>query len=219
MTPQRGELLDLVRSSPAYVAAHDKAGWLSIFGSLHVVEDPVGARAVRSADPGALGRFWDTFIAPNEIVFEVANDWVAGLEVVRDVTILTTLRPGVVVRTPAHLLYETAYEDGVLKVRRMAAHWEPRPVYRQLMKPNRAHLAAAMGQFARMFRTHGVGPTIQFVGASRFVGWRRRRALRARLKAYEITRVIVAGKTVTATCLIDGKPAAVINGKIYRDLA
>ncbi len=118
-----------------------QGGWLGIFGSLHVVEDPVGSRPVRSSESGGLGRFWDTFIAPNKIEFEVVNDWIDGFDVVRDVTIVTTLRPGVVVRTPAHLLYETAYEDGVLKVRRMAAHWEPRPVYRQLMKPTRAHLA------------------------------------------------------------------------------
>lgn len=217
MEPDRSELLALVWSSPAYVAAHDKAGWLGIFATQHVVEDPVGSRPVRSEDPGALGRFWDTFIAPNQIEFEVVTDWVDGFDVVRDVTIVTTLRPGVVVRTPAHLLYETAYEDGVLKVRRMAAHWEPRPVYRQLMKPTRAHLSAAVGQFIHMFRTLGFVPTLQFVGASRYIGWQRKRALQAGLRT--ATKVIASGKTVTASYLIEGAPAAVVNGKTYRELA
>lgn len=219
MAPDRSELLALVRSSPAYVADRDKAGWLGIFGSLHVVEDPVGSRPVRSAEPGGLGRFWDAFIWPNKIEFEVAHDWVDGFDVVRDVSIVTTLRPGVVVRTPAHLLYETAYEGGVLKVRRMAAHWEPRPVYRQLMKPSRAYLSAAIGQFAHMFRTLGFVPTLQFIGASRYFGWRRKRALRAELGGYEVTKVIASGKAVTASYLIDGAPAAMVNGKTYRDLA
>ncbi len=213
MAPDQAELLALVRSSPAYVAAHDKAGWLGIFASLHVVEDPVGARPVRSDEPGALGRFWDTFIAPNTIEFEVAHDWVDGFDVVRDVTIVTTLRPGVVVRTPAHLLYETVYDGGVLRIRRMAAFWEPRPAYLQLMRPSRAHLGAALTQFIRMFRTLGAWPTVRFVGASRHVGWRRKRKLR---NDPTITKVIASGSSLTATCQLDGAPAATINGKAYR---
>ena len=76
MLPDRSEVLALVRSSPAHVAALDKGGWIDIFGSLHVVEDPVGSRPVRSSESGGLGRFWDTFIAPNKIEFEVVNDWI-----------------------------------------------------------------------------------------------------------------------------------------------
>ncbi len=213
MLPDRSEVLALVRSSPAYVASLDKAGWIDIFGSLHVVEDPVGSRPVRSSESGGLGRFWDTFIAPNKIEFEAVNDWIDGFDVVRDVTIVTTLRPGIVVRTPAHLLYETAYEDGVLKVRRMAAHWEPRPVYRQLMKPSRAHLRAAVGQFARMFRILGVVQTLQFIGASRYVGWRRKRSLREILESEgisEVTKLITSGRVVTASCVVGGKPSCVV---------
>lgn len=222
MTPTRAEVLALVRSSPTYVAAHDKTGWIGIFGDEYVVEDPVGSRPVRSEDPGALERFWDTFIAPNDIEFQVAQDWVDGFDVVRDVTIVTTLRPGVVVRTPAHLIYQTAYEGRTLTVRRMAAHWEPLPVYGQLMRPTRAHLAAAVGQFIHMFRTLGVGPSLQFVGAARHLGWRRKRQLLKELAAKritQVTKVLISGKTVTATCVIDGAQAAVISGKIYSETA
>ncbi len=86
MMPDRAEVLALVACVARVVAAHDKAGWLGIFAREHVVEDPVGARPVRSEDAGALERFWDTFIAPNEIEFEVARDWVHAFDVVRDVT-------------------------------------------------------------------------------------------------------------------------------------
>lgn len=206
-------MLALVWSSPAYVGVHDKAGWLGIFGREHVVEDPVGSRPVRSQDAGALGRFWDTFIAPNAIEFRVAQDWVDGFDVVRDVTIVTTLRPGVVVRTPAHLIYQTSYEDGVLKVRRMAAYWEPRPVYRQMMRPSRAHVAAGLGQFARMFRTLGVGPSLQFVGAARHLGWRRKRELLDELSGEgvnDVSKLIASGDSVTASGSLRGAPVAVI---------
>ena len=213
MMPDRAEVLALVHSSPALVAAHDKAGWLGIFAREHVVEDPVGARPVRSEDAGALERFWDTFIAPNEIEFQVARDWVDGFDVVRDATIVSTLRPGVVVRTPAHLIYQTTYEDGTLKVRRMAAYWEPRPVYRQMMRPTRAHVAAGLSQFAHMFRTLGTGPSLQFVGAARHVGWRRKRELVRELAEEgigEVTKLIASGDSVTATASLDGSAVAVI---------
>lgn len=212
-SPPRAEVLALVRSSPAYVGEHDKAGWLGIFGDQHVVEDPVGSRPVRSEEAGALERFWDTFIAPNDIEFQVDQDWVDGLDVARDVTIVSTLRPGVVVHTPAHLLYQTGYEEGTLKVRRMAAHWEPRPVYLQLMRPSRAHLAAGVQQLVRMFRTLGVVPSLQFVGAARHLGRRRKRELLEKLAAEGITRVtklIVSGRSVTASGELDGDPVAVI---------
>lgn len=206
-------MLALVRSSPAFVAVHDKAGWLGIFGRQHVVEDPVGSRPVRSEEPGALDRFWDAFIAPNEIRFEVARDWVDGFDVVRDVTVVTALRPGVVVRTPAHLIYQTTYEGGALKVRRMAAYWEPRPVYRQMMRPRRAYVVAGLGQFAHMFRTLGVGPSVQFVGAARHVGWRRKRELLGVLAVKgvnDVSKLIASGDSVTASGTLDGTDVAVI---------
>jgi hypothetical protein len=213
VTPERAEVLALVRSSPTFVGAHDKVGWIGIFGDEYVVEDPVGSRPVRSEESGAIERFWDTFIAPNQIVFEVAQDWIDGFDVVRDATVVSTLRPGVVVRTPAHLIYQTGYEDGVLRVRRMAAHWEPLPVYAQTMRPTPAHVAAAFSQFIRMFRTLGVGPSLQFVGAARHLGWRRKRVLREDLAAKGITdvrKVISSGNSLTASCRVDGDPAAVI---------
>ena len=231
--PNRAEVLALVRSSPTYVGVHDKAGWLGIFGDEHVIEDPVGWRPVRSEELGALARFWDTFIAPNEIEFQVAQDWVDGFDVIRDVTIVTTLRAGVVVQTPAHLIYQTVYEGGTLKVRRMAAHWEPVPVYRQLLRPTRAHLSAAVRQSIHMFRTLGIGPSLQFIGAVRYTGRRRKRVVLDELAAKGITdvpKVIVSGYSVTASCTLHDAPAAVIarfaprsrtllDLRIYSDLA
>ena len=70
----------------------------------------------RRRGAGPLGRFWETFIAPNQIRFLVENDFVDGLDVVRDLTIEITMAPGVVVHTPMHLLYELREEAGELNV-------------------------------------------------------------------------------------------------------
>lgn len=212
-TPDRAEVLALVRSSPGYVAAHDKAGWLGIFAEQHVVEDPVGWRPVRSDVPGALARFWDAFIAPNDIVFEVAQDWVDGYDVVRDVTIASTLPTGVQVRTPAHLIYQTTDDNGTLKVRRMAAHWEPTANARQLLRPTGAHVRGAVGQSVHMMRTLGVGPSLQFFGGIRSVGKRGKRVVLEALAAKGITdvpKIIASGHVVTASFTLDDAPAAVI---------
>jgi hypothetical protein len=116
-------MLALVARSPACVAAHDRDAWLALFSRDGVVEDPVGAAPNPRA---ALGRFYDTFIADNDIRFEVLEDLVAGHEVVRDVIIHTRLSTGLEIDVPAKLLYELTTEDGELRIRRMRAVWDLR---------------------------------------------------------------------------------------------
>lgn len=195
------------------MAAHDREGWLGIFGDPHVVEDPVGAPPVRSEDAGALAKFWDAFIAPNAIEFHVIQDWIDGFDVVRDVIIVTTMPSGVQVSTPAHLIYQTEFQGDVLKVRRMAAHWETVPVVRQLMHPTRAHLSAGVGQAAHLIRTLGGGPSARFFGAARSVGKRGKRVIREHLADHGITdvsKIIASGRWVTASITRDGRPAVVM---------
>ena len=38
----KGKLIELVEKSPELVGKHDREGWLSLFSSSAVVEDPVG---------------------------------------------------------------------------------------------------------------------------------------------------------------------------------
>jgi hypothetical protein len=100
-------VLALVQKSPVYVFEHDRAGWLGLFGSDGYIEDPVGSPPAPVAD-GTLGRFWDTFIAENEIVFEVRRDYIVGRDVFRDVIIHTRIGESVKVDVSAYLLYEVA---------------------------------------------------------------------------------------------------------------
>ena len=199
----------MVRSSPAAVAAHDKAGWIALFDDDYVIEDPVGWQPVRGDDISA---FWDAFIAPNDIEFVVHHDWIDGLHVVRDVTIVTTLGTGLKVTTPAHLRYELVERDGALKVERMAAHWEVLPNLAQLMRPRAAHLRSMATMNASMLRHLGLAGTARFVGAILSVGKKGKRAVRAYLgtRVDDPHKIIASGNTVTASCTVNGRPAAVI---------
>ena len=134
------DCLRLVERSPAAVRAHDKQAWLALFAIHHVVEDPVGSTPHRTGVPGnrgrqrgaaPLSRFYDTFIAANDIRFHVDRNIVCGLHVVRDLTIEIAMSPQVTVHVPMHLLYELTEEGGELRISRLAAHWELWPMLRQ----------------------------------------------------------------------------------------
>lgn len=227
-------LLALAHASPAAVATHDRAAWLALFARHHVVEDPVGGRPVlgglydgrsrrRGGEP--LARFWDTFIAPNDIRFHVErDDIVDGLTVVRDVTIETRLGRGVVARAPMHLLYETTLDEGEPRIGRIAAHWEVAPMFAQVagVDPARIRVGAAMA--GRMLRRQGLGGTLAFGAAVRSVGERGKRSVRHLVESArrgepdalhtlggrtvtDLTKLIAAGDAVTASCTVDGSPA------------
>lgn len=173
--------LDTVMKSPSAVAAHDKAAWLAIFADLSVVEDPVGskphvngafdARSGRRGN-GPLARFYDTFIAPNQIVFHVERDIVNAGHVLRDLDIEITMSPQVTVRVPMHLLYELDDEAGQVKIRRLAAHWELLPMLRQLMAQGTPALAVGNRLGLRMLRNLGPGGIAGFMGGLRSIGER-----------------------------------------------
>jgi hypothetical protein len=123
MSATRQDLLAVVARSPERVAAHDRESWLALFGDDALVEDPVGSPPARKST-GALGRFWDTFIAPHDIRFEVRRDHFIGRDVFRDAVIHTRINAHVTIEVPAYLLYQLDDGAGGLHVRRMAAHWQ-----------------------------------------------------------------------------------------------
>lgn len=235
-TATQNAVMRLVAQSPAAVAAHDKQRWLQLWAPNYVVEDPVGSRPVLGGVPdrrsgergvGALARFWDAFIAGNDIRFDVHRDFVSGHRVVRDVTIRTTLPSGACADTPAHLLYELVEHDGVVKIRRMAAHWEILPVFGQLLRPTLANARALTGMTNRMLRYLGIGGTVRFGAAAFGVGARGKhvlldmvaRAQRGDSSATsrfggavpeDLSKVIASGDTVTASCRVAGAPAVLI---------
>lgn len=173
------EFLALVEKSPEAVAIHDKQAWLSIFAKFHVVEDPVGSSAhiggiydAKSAirGNGALSRFFDTFIAPNTICFEVAQDIVCGQHVLRDLLIHIRMSDKVEVKVPMHLLYELVQEEGEWKIQRLAAHWELMPMLAQLFGKGMAAMPIMAALTVRMFKLQGIFGMLGFSKAAINIG-------------------------------------------------
>lgn len=123
MTPHaEAELLAAVERSPQAAARHDRAGWLGLFTDDAVVEDPVGSAPHRGRD--AIGRFFDTFIAPRDITFHPYADIVCGSTVIRDVTLEVGMGGGVTMNVPAILRYAVRDVEGELKISELQAFWE-----------------------------------------------------------------------------------------------
>ncbi len=178
-TISEADCLALVERSPAAVAAKDKAGWLALFARYNLVEDPVGSApqvtgvydhrtGYRGRD--RLGRFFDTFIAPNSIRFHVDRDVVCGLHVVRDLTIEITMAPQVVVRVPVHLLYELVVEEDALKIFRLAAHWEFWPMLKQQAAAGWPFVKVGNASALRLLRYMGVTGMVGYMRALSSVG-------------------------------------------------
>lgn len=90
---------DLARKSQAAVKAKDRAAWLSLFALDAVVQDPIGPSpfdpdGTGHRGPEAIAAFYDTVIAPNDLItFEIENSYLCGNEVA-DVGVIRTVLPG-----------------------------------------------------------------------------------------------------------------------------
>jgi hypothetical protein len=175
----KNELLATVERSPEAVAVHDKLAWMSIFADLHVVEDPVGSTphiggiydgVEGTRGHGALGRFFDTFIAPNKIAFDVQNDLVCANHVVRDLTINIQMSDSVHAQVPMHLLYELTEQNGEWKIKRLAAHWELIPMVMQLLKKGLAAAPVLGALTLRMMQLQGLFGMLGFSKAALNIG-------------------------------------------------
>lgn len=153
----REEALALAQSSPACVARHDREAWLALFADGGVVEDPVGtAPHRRGPHPCPLERFYDTFIAPNDIAFRVTRDIVVGPNVLRDVVIDIQAPTGLTMHVPTYALYELIAVDGQPKIARLAAHWELAPMVGQVLGSGFAGLKMMNALGLRMLRLQGL---------------------------------------------------------------
>jgi hypothetical protein len=113
--------LEIVKRSPELVGVHDKDGWLALYTDDATLEDPVGGGVHRG--PAALGKFWDVFIAPNEVRFDPRFECGAGSLVVRCVTISTKTKVSEErFDLPAIIEYRTRGS----KIASLRAFWEPR---------------------------------------------------------------------------------------------
>lgn len=158
-------LLQQVEKSPQAVSVHDKAAWLELFATQSIIEDPVGSRphiagvydsASGQRGKAQLARFYETFIAPNKIRFDVHQNIVSGSHVMRDLDIHIQMADKVHLKVPMHLLYHLVQQDGEWKITRLAAHWELIPMVMQLMGNGMASLPVSVGLSVRMLKYQGI---------------------------------------------------------------
>lgn len=197
--PTAERIRAVVEASPAAVAAHDKAAWTALFAPGGQVHDPVGPPPQTS--PAAIARFYDMFIAPNTIVFEVEHDVIDGDTMVRDLTVHTTMSTGVTLHIPMHLRYTVTDAPGGAAITGLYAHWELRGMIAQLLLSGPRGLAAGTLLGPRLFGTLGARAAAGFLGGVRGVGGRgrRRAAELLHLRGLQVGKVLASGPMVTAT--------------------
>ncbi|ROS05030.1 hypothetical protein EDC56_0552 [Sinobacterium caligoides] len=171
--------LAVVQASPKAVAEHDRRAWLALFADYNIVEDPVGSRPHISGvfdrrdgrrGKGPLGRFYDSFIAPNTIRFDVRRDIVNGDTVIRDLNIEITMSKRVVVSVPMHLSYQLCEQGGELKISRLAAHWEILPMVIQACSFGLDSLSTMTKMGIRLLRNMGFSGMCGFMSGVRGIG-------------------------------------------------
>lgn len=205
MTTLESRAFAAAEASPAAVAAHDFDAWFALFAADGVVEDPVGTRPHGGAK--ALRRFWDVYIAHNDIRFEVHRDLSRGLDVLRDVTIHVRFPTGASVAVPSYVLYSLAEEPAGLRLRRLAAHWELPGQIRQLMGGGLAGLRTSMGTTGSGLLTMGPDFLWQYTRALFGVGARGHRSVARLADACTKGDVAALGSLVTSDVRVEA-PAA-----------
>jgi steroid Delta-isomerase len=114
--------------SRAAVHARDRDGWLDLFASDAVVQDPIGPSPFDPEGKGhhgkeAIAAFYDTVIARNDaITFEIEQSYLCGDEAA-DVGIIRTTLAGGSHQAVVHGVY-TYRSNGAGKLAALRAFWE-----------------------------------------------------------------------------------------------
>ncbi|BBY97652.1 ketosteroid isomerase family protein [Mycolicibacterium fallax] len=174
----RADLLSVVERSPAAAAAHDRAGWVGLFAADGSVEDPVGSRP--AVGHHQIGKFFDTFIGPRDIVFHRDADYVAGATVLRDVLLQVSMGGGVDMRIPAYLRYVV---NGDHTIAELQAYWELPAMLWQFARQGVGAATAGAGLAVGLLRNQGPLGTLGFARGFRRPGRRDRALLDALLTA------------------------------------
>lgn len=176
----REACLACVAQSPAAVAAKDKPAWLSLFTAQGVIEDPVGSRP--QADAEARAAFWEAFIAPNIIEFDVQHDTVAYPDVWRDLNIHIQLSSRCRITAPMHLRYRLSEVDGELHIEHLQAYWEMALLTRGVMRAGPAGWWAGSKMFFGILRHLGGGGALGFLQGMKNRGLGGKRQLQQQLQ-------------------------------------
>ncbi|WP_194163422.1 ketosteroid isomerase family protein [Mycolicibacterium sp. P1-5] len=181
MTASRSTLIDVVDRSPLMAADHDRAGWIGLFTDDGRVEDPVGSRP--HVGPQQIGRFYDTFIAPRQIVFHHEADIVSDATVIRDVVLEVGMGPSVTMHIPAVLRYDVRPVDDQWRIERLRAYWELPAMVVQFARNGVAAGPQAAGLSRALIRNQGWRGSLGFASGFRGPRFRGKRTVRSFLEA------------------------------------
>jgi len=169
-------LLAAVERSPQAAAAHDRAGWVGLFTTDGRIADPVGSRP--HVGHGEIGRFYDTFIGPRDIVFHRDLDIVHGAAVIRDLDLEVTMRSagsGVTMTIPAFLRYDLRDLNGEWKIAKLCAYWELPGMMLQFLRTGLSAVPAGIQLSHGLIRNQRLGGTLGFAAGFRRVSPRRKK--------------------------------------------
>lgn len=189
--PTAADLLAVVAASPRAVAAHDRNAWVGLFAENAVVNDPVGSTP--HIGRAAIERFYDTFIAPNTITFDIAHDFAGPATILRDLTIRITMSTGATVHVPMHLRYELVETAGEPRIDHLAAYWELPAMVGRLARTGVAGWTAGAKLGLLLLRNQGLAGPVGMGRAYRSVG---RTGAR---RAVELLTAAGQGNTSTVT--------------------
>jgi hypothetical protein len=190
MTATKAELLAVVERSPAAADIHDRAAWVGLFTADARVEDPYGSQPHVGHEE--IGRFYDTFIGPRQIIFHRDFDVVAGATVVRDLALEIVMSAGVALNVPMHLCYHLRESDGDWAIERLCAHWELPVMVVQMLRHGAQALPPSLRLSANLLRNQGLDGAAGFVAGFRRPGKQEKRCVETLLDA------VVSGDQMTA---------------------
>jgi len=168
MAFSRADMLAAVERSPEAAGAHDRDGWVGLFTPHGRVENPVGSRPHRGT--AAIGRFYDTFIGPRDIIFHRDVDIVVGTTVIRDVQLEVRMASTLTLRIPAYLRYDLEDRDGELKIASLQAFWELPAMVGQFLRSGVRAVPAGVQLSKALLRNQGLDGTLGFFSGFRGIG-------------------------------------------------
>ncbi|OAN26427.1 nuclear transport factor 2 family protein [Mycolicibacterium iranicum] len=162
------DVLAAAQRSLVAAGAHDREGWIGLFTADGRVEDPVGSAPHRGHP--AIGRFYDTFIAPRSISFRPEGDIVAGALVIRDVELQIQMSTSLTMTVPTYIRYDLRDERGDLKIAALSAYWELPAMIGQFARAGLSAVPAGLSLGRTMFANQGLSGSLGFLGGFRGVG-------------------------------------------------
>lgn len=196
----REHLLAAVERSPQAAAAHDRAGWVSLFTGDGRIEDPVGSWPHVGHEQ--IGRFYDTFIDPRDITFHRDLDIVFGTVVLRDLELEVAMGTAVTMYIPAFLRYDLREANGEWRIGELRAYWELPAMMLQFLRTGSGAMRPAVALSGALLRNQRLRGTAGFMAGFRRAGARHQKLVTTFLDAVARQDKFAAARSLSSNAAI-----------------